>query len=110
MPGWRETSIFITPGFEFRAVDKLLTNFHLPESTLLMLVSRFRRQWRRFVDAYARGDRARSTSSTATATACSSPVGRRDRAVAEDDGLTGQALAGGEPVLRRPLTRSTSAG
>src|ERR1051325_3732056 len=36
-----ETSIFITPGFEFRAVDKLLTNFHLPASTLLMVVSAF---------------------------------------------------------------------
>jgi len=37
--GRGETSIFITPGYEFRAVDKLLTNFHLPESTLIMLVS-----------------------------------------------------------------------
>lgn len=39
--GSRETSIFITPGFEFQAVDRLLTNFHLPESTLIMLVSAF---------------------------------------------------------------------
>jgi S-adenosylmethionine:tRNA ribosyltransferase-isomerase len=39
--GRASTSIFITPGFDFRAVDKLLTNFHLPESTLLMLVSAF---------------------------------------------------------------------
>ena len=36
-----ETSIFITPGYRFRAVDILLTNFHLPKSTLFMLVSAF---------------------------------------------------------------------
>jgi S-adenosylmethionine:tRNA ribosyltransferase-isomerase len=36
-----DTSIFITPGYRFKAVDVLLTNFHLPRSTLFMLVSAF---------------------------------------------------------------------
>ena len=36
-----DTDIFIYPGFEFRCMDGLITNFHLPESTLIMLVSAF---------------------------------------------------------------------
>ena len=39
LPGSGFTSIYITPGYRFKAVDALITNFHLPESTLLMLVS-----------------------------------------------------------------------
>lgn len=40
-PGAGDTSIFITPGYRFKAVDGLMTNFHLPKSTLLMLVASF---------------------------------------------------------------------
>ena len=41
MAGTGETEIFIYPGYKFKVVDCLITNFHLPKSTLLMLVSAF---------------------------------------------------------------------
>jgi len=46
-----ETDIFIYPGYEFKLVDAMVTNFHLPESTLLMLVSAFCSQ-KKLLDAY----------------------------------------------------------
>ncbi len=46
-----ETSLFITPGYRFRVVDAMITNFHLPQSTLLMLVSAFAGT-DRILDAY----------------------------------------------------------
>ena len=45
------TEIFIYPGYKFKAVDALITNFHLPESTLIMLISAFRGR-DRIMDAY----------------------------------------------------------
>jgi len=47
-----ETQIFITPGYRIRSVDAMVTNFHLPESTLLMMISAFAGRQRVF-DAYA---------------------------------------------------------
>lgn len=50
--GRGDTDLFITPGFAFRAVDALITNFHLPQTTLLMLVCAFAGT-QRVLDAYA---------------------------------------------------------
>jgi S-adenosylmethionine:tRNA ribosyltransferase-isomerase len=47
-----ETDLFINPGYEFRTVDAMLTNFHLPQSSLLMLVAAFAGK-QRILDAYA---------------------------------------------------------
>jgi S-adenosylmethionine:tRNA ribosyltransferase-isomerase len=41
MASFGDTELFITPGYQFKSVDAMLTNFHLPESTLLMLISAF---------------------------------------------------------------------
>jgi S-adenosylmethionine:tRNA ribosyltransferase-isomerase len=51
-PHTGETSIFISPGYEFRIVNAMLTNFHLPQSSLLMLVSAFTGR-ERILAAYA---------------------------------------------------------
>jgi S-adenosylmethionine:tRNA ribosyltransferase-isomerase len=47
-----ETDLFITPGYEFRSVDAMITNFHLPQSSLLMLVAAFAGR-ERILEAYA---------------------------------------------------------
>ena len=53
-----DSSLFIVPGFRFRVVDAMVTNFHLPESTLLMLVSAFAGREAVLARVPARGRRA----------------------------------------------------
>jgi S-adenosylmethionine:tRNA ribosyltransferase-isomerase len=57
-PGCGDTALFIVPGYRFRVVDALLTNFHLPQSTLLMLVAAFAGR-ERVLAAYAHAVRER---------------------------------------------------
>ncbi len=64
------TRLFIKPGYRFRAVDALVTNFHLPESTLLMLCAAFVGRERAARGLRARGAR-RATDSSATVMRCS---------------------------------------
>ena len=52
MPFDGETDLFIVPGYEFRSVDAMITNFHLPKSSLMMLVAAFAGR-ERILDAYA---------------------------------------------------------
>ena len=65
-----DSRLFIYPGFEFRVVDAMVTNFHLPESSLLMLVGAFAGRERDARGVSARR-RASATASSATATRCS---------------------------------------
>lgn len=54
-----DINIFITPGFEFKVVDAMITNFHLPESTLLMLVSAFVGDRQFILDCYKKAVEAK---------------------------------------------------
>ena len=71
-----DTRLFITPGYQFKVVDAMLTNFHLPESTLLMLVAAFA-GYQNVMHAYEHAVE-RNTGSSATGMPCSLPGSETD--------------------------------
>ena len=76
-PFFDDTQIFIYPGYHYQVIDALITNFHLPESTLIMLVSAFA-GYRHTMNAY-REAVAQQYRFSATAMRCSLPVILRHR-------------------------------
>ena len=93
------TEIFISPGFEFRLVNALLTNFHLPQSSLLMLVSAFAGRERVcWPPTSTRSGKA--TASSAMATACSSPC---QEMIQLDDEFFTHAIEAGDLLEGAPL-------
>ena len=74
-PFFGDTSIFIYPGYHYQVIDALVTNFHLPESTLIMLVSAFA-GYKNTMNAYQQAV-AEQYRFSATAMRCSSAVTRR---------------------------------
>ena len=101
-----DTAIFITPGYRFRAVDVLMTNFHLPRSTLFMLVSAFsglETMQRAYAHAIAGGYRFYSYGDACLLFRAESRVGKAKRAHHYVIGRNGgHGACAPLPTLRRP--------